>query len=478
MADRAVVRAIDRIVEASPGTGDGFAFVHPEPDYTDDLGRVQITRFYNGNDVPLTHAVDDDGAVRNNYHLYLSTSALALVELARELNPGDEGMDGIWYLEVGKDRLSRSFSYSETPNSFPSYEMLRDMLYLAPVFGELNGGETVTLASFAGSNRPPASDDIDLVAEIVSLLEKLGAIISESTEKLGMTLKVKPELWDPKKRSDKVREVIEDAASLLRSVAGEFKRGIAVVVDLALDAFEVTVSALEELFESGAGAVVDFLSEQLGSLADPAVAAKELTQLVLSVIRLVRDKITALREFGNDVADWFDRTFGSLKESVDVLIGYFAGVWNGLVDAILGILDTVNMVVSIILGLFKFGAVAAEAWDLALEIIDEILTGLESTDWTDIWTEFTESIYPEIRDTLLEQGRDLADAIDKAFTSNNAAVGYYFGYLVYMIVENFFPPIKLTKVARAASRSAEATSAFLKRLGRFSRGTFPDVIDA
>ncbi len=478
MADRAVVRAIDRVIDASPRTGDGFAFLHPEPDFTNDVGRIQLMRFYNGNDIPVTHVVDDDGAVRNEYHLYFSTSALTLVELARSLDPGDEGVDGIWYLEVGKDRFSRSFFYSETRDKSPSYEMLRDMLYLAPTFGELHGGETVTLASFAGSNQAPASDDFDFVAEIVSLLEKLGTAISEWTEKLGLALKVNPELWDPKRRSDNVREVIEDTASLLRSVAGAFKRGIAVMVDLALDSFEATVAALEKLFDSGAAAVLDFLSEQLGSLADPAVAAEQLAQQVLSIIRLVRDKITALRKFGNSVTDWFDQTFGSLKESVDVIIGYFAGVWNGLVDAILGIFDTVNMVVSIILGLFKFGAVAAEAWDLTLEIIDEVLAGLESTAWKDIWTEFSESIYPEIRDTLLEQGRELADAIDKAFTSNNAAVGYYFGYLVYMIAENFFPPIKLTKVARVANRSAEATSAFLKRLGQFSQGTFPKVVDA
>jgi len=69
-----------------------------------------------------------------------------------------------------------------------------------------------------------------------------------------------------------------------------------------------------------------------------------------------------------------------------------------------------------------------------------------------------------MRDALLKKGQELMDAIDKAFTSNNAAVGYYFGYLVYMVAESFFPPIKLTKAARAASRSAGAAQAFFEAL--------------
>lgn len=478
MASRAVMDAIDQVISEAPPQGKGLAFVHPDPEFSEDVGRVQITRFYAGGDVPATHTEEPDGTVKNDYHLYFSTSALALVELARKLNPRDEDLDGIWYLEVGQDRFSRSFNYSETRSGLPSYEMLTDLYYLATVLGEMQGPETTQLASFVGTKRAPASDEFDVVGEIIALLEKIGEFISEKSESLGEILKVRPELWDPKKRSENLREVIDDAAKLLTTVASGFKDGIGEMVKFIFDSVENTASALEELFDTGASAVVDFLSDNLGDLADPAVAAKEFAQLVLEVFRVVRSKIRALRELGNDVVDWFDKTFGSLQESVDVLIGYFSGVWNGLVDAILGIFDTVNLIVTIILGLFRVGAVADDAWDLALEIIDEILVGLEATSWTDIWAEFTENIYPEIRDTLLEQGRALADAIDKAFTSNNAAVGYYLGYVVYMVVENFFPPIKLTKVARAASRSAEATAAFLKRLGKFNKGSFPVAANA
>lgn len=469
MIPRVVSEAVDDIIREQPSVNSGSAHVHPEPDFTEDVSRVQITRFYPSQQAPPGFAKEPDGSVTNNYHIYLSTSALALLEIARTTKPADQGLDGIVYIEVEDgDQLSDNFRHTQTASGSISPEMIWDTAYLLPTLGRIQGGKITNLTSFAGGKTAPSGDDFDLSDEIVELLQKLSKALSEGTEALGKAIKVPSTLWETKDPT-KAREIIEETKKGLRVVADGLKSGISGFVGTALGALDKTLSLIEKLFKSGAEAVVDFFSEVAGSLASSAQAAKETAKLVLGVLQTVRDKVHGLQAFATKAADWFNRQFGDLEESVDVLVGYFSGVWNGLVDAVLGIFDTINLVVTIILGLFRLADVAEDAWNLSLEIIDEIIGSLDGTSLDDMWDTFTTKTFPDLKKTLTEKGQELVDAFDKALTSNNAAVGYYFGYLVYMVAESFFPPIKLTKVAVAARGSSKAARAFLKRLSKFDR---------
>ena len=471
MVERAVKDAIDAIVGERPGVGDGYVSSDFQEEYSDDVAQLTLTRYYSGDDIPLFREPDSDGVVRNSYSFYISTSALSLVEVARKVNPAKEGLDGVTYMEVGnnQDSLSGVFYYAESgDDGLPSYSMLRDLVYLDAVIARMIGRERVRLASFAGSKVPPVEGDFDLVSEIVSLLEVLGETMTAGIDDLGGKLKISSKLWDPRERPDDIRKIIGDAAAFLNSAASGLKNDLDQLVGLSLDAVNATLATLEKVLERGIDAIIEFFEEKFGDRAASIKAARQLVSLVLQVVGTMRDKLSELRAFGYSAATWFDQTFGEVEESIDVLIGYFAGVWNGLVDAVLGIFDTVNLAISIVLGLFRLGDTASEAWNLSLELVDEVIQGLADADLMTTWDDFTENVFPELIDALTRHGSEIADAMGHTLTTNNAAVGYYFGYMVYMAAEMFFPPIKLTKVARGARRSAQATSAFFKRLSKFT----------
>ena len=374
MVEPALKDALDQIIDEIPNVGAGGVAYDPQPEFEENIARIVVVRSYVGTDRPIGFSADEDGVVRNTYHFYLSTSALTLVDLARRLDPVKEGLDGIVYLEVNQgDTLTGAFRHSETASGTIDLEMAWDLSYLWSVLRSIQGDNLVTLASIAGGASRPQTDDFDIVQEIVEMLDTLSNAIGKGTETTGKALKIGPKLWDPKERSDSTQKVIDDAAAALKTVATALKSGLSGMVTDAFKAMDKLLGYLQALFESPSAAVVDFLSEKLGSVSAPVIAAKELAKTVLTVLTLVRRKVHELLKVTQNMADWFSDTFGSLAESVDVMVGYFAGIWNGLVDTVLGVFDTVNLVVSIILGLFRVGRVTQEAFDLSLEIIDEII---------------------------------------------------------------------------------------------------------
>lgn len=193
-------------------------------------------------------------------------------------------------------------------------------------------------------------------------------------------------------------------------------------------------------------------------------AAKALMHSLTELITRFRNGISSFLALASSAINWLDTNRPDFSESIDTLVGYFSGLWDGIVDAILGFIDTISLVFHIIIALFKHGGKLHDVFELMLEIIDEFLAVLEKVPWGSLWQIITEDLYPEVRDFFIESTDELMFSIGDAISRTPAVSGYYFGYLVYNLVEMFFPPMKFSKISGVANDAANLTSKFFKRM--------------
>ena len=483
--DRVLEDAVNSIINEKPGAANGSASVERVARAElkkDGVELLFLVRAYGGDDIPVGHAVDENGFALRRYHIYLSRSALSLLALARKLKPEDLGVDGLLFIEVNAgDELSSGFIHTKKPEIETGWAMTRDIYhnYLFSVIGRLLGEEKhATLSAFTGGKRPAAVEGDTVTDHIIEMLEDLGKVISETSTDLGDKLHASRSLWHPNERSDDLKAVLGETVGYLRGAAGLLIDAMDTLIKGTTLPLDVLLGVLETALSEGTEIFTDILSSISDAAGDFADKVQAVATMLVNALSMIRRKLAELRGLSTTIADWFKSQAKDLNDNLDVLIGYLAGVWDGVVDAVLGFLDTINLVVTAVLGLFKLADNAGDVLDLSLEILDDLLATLDQIGWDGMWEEFMTNIYPSIRDTLTKQGRDLSQAIGDKITANDAAVGYYFGYLVYMVAEMFFPPMKLSKVAKGVDDGAKLTKAFFKRLGKFNKGTLPDIIDA
>jgi len=129
-------------------------------------------------------------------------------------------------------------------------------------------------------------------------------------------------------------------------------------------------------------------------------------------------------EFCESVFDQIKADLNSLltdtSDSLDVLLAYACGVWNGIVDAIVGIFDSIELIVTI-----------------AIEV-----AFLPQIDFR---TGFKEMMMALVKFIQLNREKIIKkiDALEHK-ASNPRILAYNFGYIVYAVVEMFMPPLKIT----------------------------------
>lgn len=165
------------------------------------------------------------------------------------------------------------------------------------------------------------------------------------------------------------------------------------------------------------------------------------------LIEFCLDVLSFANSIFNELRSILDKLRNELNDMSDSLIAFFCGFWNGLVDAVEGIIDTVILFGSVLLFFLK--SINDGIVNLFLEFIEEVremgvFNFLEEA--LKSLAKFVKYMHEMLVDglyTILVKMEEGDIAID-----NPRVLSYYFGYTVYNIVENFLPPLKVTSKAK------------------------------
>ncbi len=163
--------------------------------------------------------------------------------------------------------------------------------------------------------------------------------------------------------------------------------------------------------------------------------------------------------------------------TINFYIGLIAGLWNGLIDLISGLLFLLQLMVKGLVGVDQLAnevtSDPAGYLKLFLEYLDNIIQAFQSFSFEGVW------------EAIQKGFEGLKEAIAKALDNSSAAqVGYFIGYLAFNILEFFVPITKIAKVrsvddffkaaaglkagiAKASGIITDAGSGFLKALESF-----------
>jgi predicted PurR-regulated permease PerM len=134
------------------------------------------------------------------------------------------------------------------------------------------------------------------------------------------------------------------------------------------------------------------------------------------------------------------------EASVQFVIALICGIWNAIVDLIIGFIALIKLVIDAqVLAIEGANNLAEDApyySDLFLEYTDNIIQAVEDINWTEIF----ESIKSDFQDFFKAVPSDLERFIKGL---NAAELGYYIGYIAFNIAEFFLPILKVAKAAKA-----------------------------
>lgn len=173
------------------------------------------------------------------------------------------------------------------------------------------------------------------------------------------------------------------------------------------------------------------------------------------LITRFRNGISSFLALASSAINWLDTNRPDFSESIDTLVGYFSGLWDGIVDAILGFIDTISLVFHIIIALFKHGGKLHDVFELMLEIIDEFLAVLEKVPWGSLWQIITEDLYPEVRDFFIESTDELMFSIGDAISRTPASLRVLFWLPRVQLGGDVFPTNEVFQNFRCRQRRSQ-----------------------
>jgi len=290
---------------------------------------------------------------------------------------------------------------------------------LAPVIGM--GREEFrdrVMEAAEDSDAAPGLIDEQISKVFARILEFLAEQATNLSHFLDRNSRMPEEVWNPRKRP-------KDMADFLHG--------------------------LDATLDKASSSAIEWFADKKLDLVDLAGPLAEI-DAVAAFIQQAEALWNKPREFILRVANSIKDIIGSAGDSLDTLIGYVSGIWDGIIEGIIGFVELVALALRLAAKFLRANLKIEGAVDLVREVIDEIVQALMRIDWIEFWIRFMKEVVPLIIDLLKQK----ADAFIDQATRNSAMAGYYFGYLVYTIAEFFFPPLKLGKISRAA-RAARTT---------------------
>jgi len=376
--------------------------------------------------------------LEQNTEIYLSRNGVQLLQLSSKRTPG-EGTSALIFAEVEdseeKDIVSDRV-FEIVPRTGGSLEAFRAS----------NAHIASLMASTLGLSRPDYEDLVedrfnnggntffsvhDLALKGVGLvLDELKPLTNDFAKLMGQ-YKMPEELWKPDRMTDDFKTLVASLGQKLDTAANGVLDGL---TDLPKLRIVSTVTALP------------------GSSNFP---------VLLGLLSWIESTWNTMLDLVADAARFLRDNKPQAADALGALIGYYCGLWDAIVDAAAGIVEMVSLGLGLVSAFIRAQANPQRVSNFVLEAFDEVVQAISRIDWVKLWNHLLGKIIPKVVKLLRERAASLADKASRS----TATAGYYFGYLVYNVVEIFFPPLKFTKVARATEAATE-TAQFANRVFR------------
>lgn len=196
------------------------------------------------------------------------------------------------------------------------------------------------------------------------------------------------------------------------------------------------------------GFIDDHLPLPMASLPDIIV---EFINSIKDITRKIDSRINGLIEFIEETAEFVKSNKPDTIDSLNTLIGYICGLWDGAIDLVAGFIELVTLGLKLLKLKMAFDKEPRRTLQLLLESLDQIFHAFSKIDWAAFWKHLKEETLPKVMEALEFR----LDELLNEFTRNSASAGYYLGYLVFNIIESFFPPLKFSKVAAVSEQASK-----------------------
>jgi hypothetical protein len=227
------------------------------------------------------------------------------------------------------------------------------------------------------------------------------------------------------------------------------------VVDKMTDAGVYIFSEIANFFEETIR-----LDEKRWNSSHKEYSLKEIEDDIVQFFNQQSKKIDNLREKYKNQPDWIKNILNSYREiTIKILIviedykadlqnnwAFICGLWNGLVDLLSGIFTLIKILFQGIKASYKFNKNEDYYKTLLLEYLDNTIQAILILDWKEVtsksiiaFVELQKKLYFQLPKELWE----------KACKLNDTEINYYFGYVVFNILEFIIPPLKFAKLAKA-----------------------------
>ncbi|MBO9467989.1 hypothetical protein J7443_22345 [Tropicibacter sp. R15_0] len=138
-----------------------------------------------------------------------------------------------------------------------------------------------------------------------------------------------------------------------------------------------------------------------------------------------------------------------LEETGAAVLGFVSGLWDGIMDAVIGFLEMLSLGFKLVAADLRLNKDFSTVFQTVLEFLETTYAALEKIDFDALW-DWVQRAWPILWNAAWTRAEW---AFDKVI-SNSAQSGYYFGYIVYMVIEFFLPPLKASSLLKNARRLA------------------------
>ena len=327
-------------------------------------------------------------------------------------------------VENPKDRdltSGRYFNILRKPG-YSQSDFESDSLFFSGVLGralEVNrdGYKDLVSEIFSGKSHGTLVVSLNRLTDKATLylIDKLKPIVGE-VKKIFSDGTMPRELWDPD-------SVPDDFKMLISKLGGK------------LD--EATNKKLELLGKIPRLSVVATIRKWPGS---------SLISSLLSYIEWIENTWNDALDLLGEIIKFIRKNNPQSADVIGTTIGFLCGLWDGIIQAVEGIFETVQLGLTLLQGSIRARQDPVATGRFILEVFDEVIQILSRVKWRKVWNLIKDEIGPQLIKLFDASLESLSDTVARS----PATVGYYAGFVVYNIAEIFFPPLKITGAARAA----------------------------
>ena len=385
------------------------------------------------------------GGPDKRFDLVFSRNGLRLADLAETMAPPDGSRAVVFVEDNSGDRISHPFF------DYTLATGVSDSLFsiISPVVSEVRSTLGLTPDAFRALVRGQDAERSRVETSVMSialstLAEVFGvfdALLGDFVELVNSKAKAPSGLYQTENRSAPIEDTVSDAGVFLDGVTAQ------------------ATALMQQLPLSDAAAVFE---EAVGKVVEPV--AFLVPDPLLEAIAFVRDMLgkldrawAKLRGLLTEFAAWIEKHRPQGEHAVNAVLGYLCGLWDGVVDAVTGIAETLRLVVGLLAAELRRQADPFVSIRLVGEATDQLIQTIADVDFGELLDFFMDELAPVLVEFVEKEldrfGEDLAEA------------GYFIGYLAYNLLEFLLPPLKLTKFAKGLSMARESARRIAQVLG-------------